>query len=376
MITEAEVLDAPVKIAEYKPADAGIAELRTLAEKTVFDVTTTAGYKTARAFIAKAVGIRTSIEAIRKDQKAPLLERGKLLDEEAKRLTGLVVAIEDPIKQIVQAEDTRKAAIKAEVERVELAKQQAIQSAIDDIKNYVLAAAGRDSTDIRALQDKLDEFEVTAEQFAHRAGEALKAKLDTMEVLDDLFHNAAATEAQTARLAQGLARLEQERLDREAKEKADREAAAEKLAAEREAFEKEQAEVRAKQKAEQDRLDAQREAEDKRQEAAAAEQRRKDAEAAAEIKRQKDELELQRAEFEAYLEDAERTEQKRKDAERAEVEEKARAEREETARREREHFTETGPGDVAIVCAVADHFDVPNDVALAWLAKFNAAAFK
>lgn len=54
--------------------------------------------------------------------------------------------------------------------------------------------------------------------------------------------------------------------------------------------------------------------------------------------------------------------------------EKEAAEREQI-RRVRVQFEKNGPGDGAIVIAVADAFDVSADVALGWLAKFNAAAF-
>ncbi|MDQ2150087.1 hypothetical protein RBI22_15315 [Alcaligenaceae bacterium C4P045] len=396
MNDQVEVLDAPVKVAEYKPADAGIAELRDLAQKTVFDVKTTPGYKTARSIVSKAVGIRTSIEAIRKEQKAPLLERGKLLDDEAKRLTALVVAIEEPIKAEIQVEDARKAAIKAEAERVELLKQQAIQASIDKIKGFAFDAAGKGSAVIFGLRSQLDEFEVDVEQFAHRAGEALQVKIGTLALLDEMHDEAAGREAEAARQAQERAEQERLRLDREAAERAEREAEAARLKAEREAFEREQAEVRAAQQAEQNRINAEREAENSRQEAARAEQRRKDDEAAAALRAQEAELERDREAFRAQQaaaakaeqdrveaaakaareerEAAQRAQREREEAERAAAEAKAQADQEEAERREREQFAAKGPGDLEIVRTLANHYRVELGDVMGWLKVFDCAA--
>ena len=100
-------MNDPFKIAEYNETAAAIAVLR---EKycTVFDVTTTKGMEEAKKARAEVKGYRVALEKVRKEIKAPALERSRLIDEEAKRITAELQAIEEPIDQAIKAEEQRK----------------------------------------------------------------------------------------------------------------------------------------------------------------------------------------------------------------------------------------------------------------------------
>ena len=95
-----ETLDRPAietSIAEYSPTAAGLADLAHRFKNVVFDVSTTKGDKEARAARLELVRLRTGLEAKRKELKAPALERSRLIDAEAKRITDAILLLEEPI---------------------------------------------------------------------------------------------------------------------------------------------------------------------------------------------------------------------------------------------------------------------------------------
>mgnify|MGYP000576626776 CR=1 FL=1 len=95
--------EAPTSaLAEYSPTAAALADLRQRFAGVVWDVTTTKGNNEARAARLELVKLRTSLEAKRKELKAPALERSRLIDAEAARITGEIVALERPIDEQIK----------------------------------------------------------------------------------------------------------------------------------------------------------------------------------------------------------------------------------------------------------------------------------
>ena len=109
-------------LVKYSATEAGLAALRTeLAGKT-YDLKTTKGDQAARADRLRCVTLRTTLEKRRKDFKAPALAYGKLIDTEAARITAEIEALEAPIDAQIKADEQRRAAIRAEQERIECSR--------------------------------------------------------------------------------------------------------------------------------------------------------------------------------------------------------------------------------------------------------------
>lgn len=87
------------QIAEYNQTAAALAELRTRYVRP-YDVSTTAGMTEAKAARAEIRGYRVALEKTRVEIKAPALERTRLIDAEAKRITAELLAIEEPIASL------------------------------------------------------------------------------------------------------------------------------------------------------------------------------------------------------------------------------------------------------------------------------------
>ena len=106
---EIELIEqATNEIAEYNPVEAGLVELRSRLENVSYDVTTTKGMAVAKADRAEVRALRTSLEAKRKEIKAPAIAHCKLIDEEAKRITAELLKLETPIDEQIKKEENRK----------------------------------------------------------------------------------------------------------------------------------------------------------------------------------------------------------------------------------------------------------------------------
>lgn len=264
------------RIAEYSPIEAGLAELRTKYQGVVFDVTTGAGLDVAKKARAEIRAPRYEIERKRTELKAPALAYAKRIDEEARRITAEILAIEEPIDKQIKAEEQRKEREREERAAAELKRVTGIQSAIAMMRELAVVFASKSAEEIDRAWNGLQDLEVNAATFEEFVEQAHLAKADTLVKLNELYKAALAREEEAARLKaerEELARqraeldaqrkaAEQERAQREAAEKAERDA---REAAERAEREAEQAKLRAEQESlrqEREKLDRQRQAQE------------------------------------------------------------------------------------------------------------------
>jgi hypothetical protein len=301
-MTEPEVMPlASSPIAEYSPTAAKLAEIREQLAGKTFDCTTPAGDREARQTRRVLVELRTGIEAKRQELKAPILEQGRLLDAEARRITGQIVEMESPIDAVIRAEEARKEAIRVEAERKEAARVAANKAEIDAIRDAPLAYLRQPAADIQAEIQRLQgiDLDLIDEDFRDQAQHTRQI---TLGQLIGMQERAAEAERQAAALAEE--RAENERI---------RAQAAERERQQEEAHQRELAERAEAERIEREKRDAA-DAEFRRQ--AAAEQQRTQNELAAaraaEQKRLDDEAEAQRqAQAEADRQEAERLEGER-----------------------------------------------------------------
>lgn len=130
------------EITEYKPIEAVLAELSKRHRGVVFDVAQPSGMKAAKAAKADIAQYRIALEKARVKLKADVLERGRLLDGEARRISTQLAALEDPIDDQIKAEErreeaARQAAILAEQQRLEAearAKKEAEERALAEAR--------------------------------------------------------------------------------------------------------------------------------------------------------------------------------------------------------------------------------------------------
>lgn len=205
-----ETLDRPAietAIAEYSPTAAALAELAHRFKDVAFDVATTKGDKEARAARLELVRLRTGLEAKRKELKAPALERSRLIDAEAKRITDAILALENPIDaQIRVADEKREADRQARVESERLR----VLRHTNKIAEIRAAATGhgRANSAILALAIEQVGAITIGKAYEEYEAQALAAQVETLQTLQQLHADAVAREDEAARLQAESRRLE------------------------------------------------------------------------------------------------------------------------------------------------------------------------
>lgn len=196
-----------------------------------------AAYKTLSSAIAEVRTVRTDVEKKRVELKADALEFGKKVDSEAKRITALLVAIENPLKEQKEKIDAEDARIKAEKEAAERERIEAIQKRINHITTAPMRANMKSIAEIEKAIEGLKDFEID-ESFAEFVGQASKEKFLALHELEKYLEVRKAFEAEEA-----------ERITREQAEAEARRVESERLKAEAEALRLEREKFAAEQRA-------------------------------------------------------------------------------------------------------------------------------
>lgn len=261
-----EVLESPLQITEYNATQAGLAELRGRLLDVAYDVTTTKGMAVAVKDRAEVRGLRVGLEKMRVSIKAPALERCRLIDAEAKKLTAELEALEQPIDDQIKVEERRKAA-EAETKRLaEIERRERNSAALAAIRQRAFDVQGKSAHAISGAIVTLHTDE--AKGFGLDADYAALLKIavdDTREKLREMHQAAIEREAEDAQrkaeveaLAKERAEFAKLRAEQDARDAAARAALAAEQRAADEARAKADNEARALRDAEESRLRAER----------------------------------------------------------------------------------------------------------------------
>lgn len=268
-----EVIDKPIEVAsevldraeinggtvlvQYGKTEAALATLRTKYEGVLFDLTTTAGDKAARAGRLELVTLRTSLEKKRKEFKAPALEFGAKIDAEAKRITAEIVALETPIDAQINADEKRRADEKAERDRIEAERVAGYIARLNTMRGCVAKAQGLPSARIANGIAAVEAIPVEPAAWEEFADQAATVKAETLAAMRTMFDVTKAREDEDARVE--AQRVENEKVAAQQAAEAKRlqdaadalaaqqKVAADKLAAEQAEFNRQRAEFDAQQ---------------------------------------------------------------------------------------------------------------------------------
>jgi len=195
-----------VNIVEYNQTEAGLAVLRKK-YSTLPDINTPDGYEFHKAGIKELTTLRTSLEAARKREKEPHLQAGRIIDDEAKRITAELVKLEDPMKSAKKEYDDR-------VERERQERIARLQVKVDAIKAMPGQVRGQSSQAIADMIDRVGEIDA-AHDFYDLTKEAITARQSALDELAQMLTDRQAfeaaeedrkkAEAEKARLEQELA---------------------------------------------------------------------------------------------------------------------------------------------------------------------------
>lgn len=205
------------KIVEYSQTAAALVELRTRYARE-FDVATTKGMAEAKEARAEIRSYRVAIEKLRAELKAPVLERSRLIDSEAKRITTELLAIEDPIDAAIKAEERRKEEEKAAKARAEAERVNLIKKKVDGIRKGVTQFIGGTSSFIRVGLLWTSTYEPDPKEFLEFLPDAIAARDEAHKTLETMLAERLKIEEEQDRLAELQRQLEAEQ-QRQAEER-------------------------------------------------------------------------------------------------------------------------------------------------------------
>ncbi len=200
------------EIIELGVTDQALADLKHVYGATQWDCAKKAHYESVRKGIGQLRGLRNKVDKRRLELKRPLMDQGKKIDKEAKRIIAVLEGIEDPLKEAKALEDNRveeerKAAVKREAER-----QSRITEKIQWIIAQPGAAAGCPSEEVRVVLEGLRVVDTS--DCEERQDQAEEAREQSLQKVEKILAQAIEAEEYQRKRAQ----LEEEE-KRQAKER-------------------------------------------------------------------------------------------------------------------------------------------------------------
>lgn len=237
-------------IVEYSKTEAALADLAQRFKGVIYDVTKPDGMVEAKKARAELRDYRVSLEATRVEIKAPALERCRLIDAEAKRITTALTALESPIDAQIKREEQRKedernAEIRAEQERLaaaERARKKAEEEKLAAERQWLederakleatqRAARQKIEEENRAAQRARDEADRVAREARQAEENRLRKEREAVEAERRATEEAARKLREEQEAKARAERLEIERKERAERERQEAEARAERLKA-------------------------------------------------------------------------------------------------------------------------------------------------
>lgn len=174
------------EIVEYQETAAAIAILR---EKHAgpFEVETRDGMAMAKNARSEIRGYRTAVERMRVELKTPLLEKGRMIDAEAKRITAELVAIEEPIHRAIKTEEDRKERERQEKASAEAARVAEIRIRIGAIRQQMTEAMGKGTEAIREAMDWTNNYQPDPAVFMEFLPDAIAERNEVREILKTML---------------------------------------------------------------------------------------------------------------------------------------------------------------------------------------------
>lgn len=285
-------------IVEYQPHEEQIVRLETTYAKLVVDCSTSEGLANAKEVRVDIRDVRYALANTTKTALVPYQQKVKeaqarvnQVKDFGEALKARVLVLEEPVDEAIKAEEKRVADAKAEKERLEHERIEAIRTKINRFSSVAAAYASRSAADVSNTLQSVKEAVILPEEYGEFEAEATIARDNAIDQLEALHKSALEREVAAEKLL-----AQQRELDelREKQRIADAEA---------EELRKQRAEEdRKRLKQQQDELDQQRrdmEAQQRQQREQQEEQQRQQREREAQYQRDQEELARLRAQANA-----------------------------------------------------------------------------
>lgn len=207
---------AVTDIAEYRPHEEQIVRLETSYAKLVVDCSTSDGLANAKEVRVDIRDVRYALANTTKTALVPYQQKVKeaqarvnQVKEFGEVLKDRVLAIETPIDEAIKAEEKRVADAKAERERIEGERVEAIRAKITRFSSVAAAYASRSASDVASVLQNVKESVILPEEYAEFEAEGTIARDNAIEQLETLHRAAVEREEAAAKLAAQQKELEE-----------------------------------------------------------------------------------------------------------------------------------------------------------------------
>lgn len=253
-------------LASFVPIEAHMKTLAARYKDVAYDVTTPKGMNEAKAarLVLRDEG-RYAVQRLVKRVKDEANDLKRVIDTRGDEVIAITKGIEDSIDGQITAEEERKAAAKAEAERIERERVAALEAKLAGLSSWSNRCKAPDMTSERIALgiEALKTLEFVEADWAEFLPRALARKAEVLEVMADMGHAALAREMEAARLE--AQRIENERVAAEQRAEAERLAEQQRLLAEQAAELQRKAEALAEQERAAAQARAEKEAADREQ---------------------------------------------------------------------------------------------------------------
>lgn len=214
-------------LALFDQVEVGLQKLEADHGGVIFDVATPKGFAAAKAARLACREPRYATQNAIAEAKHPLNRLKAAIAERGESIIKRITAVESPIDAQVKAEEDRRKAEKARLEREAAERKAAIDEAIEEIRSRVDACIGQPLDFIVTTIEWLDNTEVEEEDFGDRTAEARGAWSATRErlVIMKATLEAAELAAAAAKIEADKLKAQKDALDARERELAAREAA-------------------------------------------------------------------------------------------------------------------------------------------------------
>jgi len=208
-LNQVDIEQGKVDVEVFKKTDAALALLSEKYSK-IPDVNTKDGYDFVKKGVKELTSYRTTLDAERQRIKKPYLDAGRIIDNEAKRITAKLVELEEPMKAAKKEVDDRKK--RQEEERIARLREK-----VNAIYGMTAKARNQTSDEIAKLIEEVDAID-TRQDYYDLTREAIEAQQAVLQELSDLYgqqvrYEEAQAEQERLRKEQAEQRAQQEITD-------------------------------------------------------------------------------------------------------------------------------------------------------------------
>lgn len=198
---------AVTDIAEYRPHEEQIMRLEASYSSLVVDCSTSEGLSNAKEVRVDIRDVRYALANTTKTALIPYQQKVKeaqarvnQVKEFGEALKDRVLAIEMPVDEAIKAEEKRVADAKAERERLEFERVEAIRAKITRFSSVAAAYASRSAADVSIVLQSVKESVILPEEYGEFEAEGTIARDNAIDQLEALHKSAIEREEAAAKL--------------------------------------------------------------------------------------------------------------------------------------------------------------------------------